>query len=33
MAKAGALLGVSLIDHVIVGAGRRWISLRRRGAF
>jgi DNA repair protein RadC len=28
---AGRLLGVSVVDHVIIGAGRH-VSLRERGA-
>jgi len=31
LASAGALLGIELVDHVILGAGR-WVSLRERGA-
>ncbi len=33
MAKAGELLGVRLIDHLILGASATWVSLRRRGAW
>jgi len=33
MAEAGELLGVKLIDHVILGGGGRWVSLKRRGAW
>ena len=33
MAEAGALLGVKLIDHLILGSAGRWTSLRRRGAW
>jgi DNA repair protein RadC len=32
LAQAGALLGIELLDHVILGAGR-FVSLRERGAF
>ncbi len=31
MQKAGEIMGVRLIDHVIVAGGDRWVSLRRRG--
>lgn len=30
LARAGELLGVDLLDHLVVG-GRRWVSLARRG--
>ena len=30
LAEAGTLIGVDLLDHVVVGAGR-WVSLARRG--
>ena len=30
--EAGDIVGVRLIDHLIVGDGGRWVSLRRRGA-
>ena len=33
VAKAGKLLGVRLVDHLIVAAGGRWVSLKRRGAW
>lgn len=29
--RAGELIGVELLDHLVVG-GRRWVSLARRGA-
>lgn len=32
MLDAGELLGVALMDHLIIAAGGRWVSLRRRGA-
>jgi len=32
LASAGALLGIELLDHVILGAGR-YLSLRDRGVF
>jgi DNA repair protein RadC len=28
---AGRLLGIPVVDHVVIGAGGRWVSLRRRG--
>ena len=31
-ARAGALLGIEVVDHLVFGAGR-WVSLRRIGAF
>ncbi len=31
MQRSGALLGISLEDHLILGSGGRWVSLRRRG--
>ena len=33
IAEAGELLGVRLLDHLILGAGGRWVSLGRRGAW
>ena len=33
MAEAGELLGVKMVDHIILGDGRRWTSLGRRGAW
>ena len=33
VAEAGELLGVQLLDHLIVGAGGRWVSLGRQGAW
>ena len=32
MAEAGEALGVGLLDHLIVGHGGRWLSLRAEGA-
>ena len=29
--EAGKLLGIELLDHLVIGMGRRWISLRGRG--
>jgi DNA repair protein RadC len=33
MADAGEVVGVKLADHLIVGTGGRWCSLRERGAW
>lgn len=33
LAEAGDLIGVRLVDHLILGSGRRWVSLRQRGAW
>jgi DNA repair protein RadC len=33
MARAGELLGIRVIDHLIVGEPGRWTSLRDRGVF
>ena len=33
MAEAGDLLGIRLLDHMILGAGGKWVSLSRRGAW
>lgn len=33
MAEAGEVVGVRLIDHLILGDGSRWVSLRQRGAW
>ena len=33
LADAGEVLGVTLVDHLIVGHRGRWISLRERGAW
>ncbi|MEM8997440.1 MAG: DNA repair protein RadC [Acidobacteriota bacterium] len=33
MAKAGDLLGVRMLDHLIVGAVGHWVSMRRRRAW
>ena len=32
LADAGETVGIRLIDHLIVGTGGRWVSLRQRGA-
>ncbi|MBI3522200.1 MAG: DNA repair protein RadC [Chloroflexi bacterium] len=28
---AGRLLGIPVVDHLVIGAGGRWVSLKRRG--
>jgi DNA repair protein RadC len=28
---AGTLLGIELLDHLVIGGGGRWVSLRERG--
>ncbi len=33
MAEAGDAIGVKLIDHMILGATGRWVSLKERGAW
>jgi DNA repair protein RadC len=33
MARAGEVVGVELVDHLVVGAGGRWVSLRERGGW
>jgi DNA repair protein RadC len=33
MLEAGKLLNIRLLDHLILGAHGRWVSLARRGAF
>jgi len=33
MADAAALVGVELVDHLVLGATGRWVSLRERGAW
>jgi DNA repair protein RadC len=33
MAEACEALGVRLVDHLILGSTRRWVSLRERGAW
>jgi DNA repair protein RadC len=33
MAEAAAVIGVELVDHLVVGATGRWVSLRERGAW
>jgi DNA repair protein RadC len=31
MGRAGEVVGVHLVDHLIVGAGGDWLSLKQRG--
>ncbi|MDX1503779.1 MAG: DNA repair protein RadC [Thermoanaerobaculia bacterium] len=31
MAEAGQVVGVRLMDHLVLGTGGRWVSLRQRG--
>jgi len=33
MARAGEVVGVNLVDHLVVGTGGRWVSLRERGGW
>jgi DNA repair protein RadC len=33
LAEAGRTVGIRLVDHLILGSGERWISLRQRGAW
>jgi len=33
LAEAGRTVGIRLVDHLILGSGRRWVSLRQRGAW
>jgi len=33
IAQSGELMGVRLVDHLILGAGTSWVSLRQRGAW
>ena len=33
LAEAGDLVGVRLVDHLVLGGGGRWVSLRERGAW
>jgi DNA repair protein RadC len=33
VADAGELLGIRLLDHLVLGSGMRWVSLRRRGGW
>jgi DNA repair protein RadC len=31
LSEAGEAVGIRLVDHLILGAGDRWVSLRQRG--
>lgn len=33
MAEAGDAVGVRLVDHLILGSGERWVSLKQRGVW
>ncbi len=33
MAEAGEIVGVRLVDHLILGTGGRWVSLKARGGW
>lgn len=33
LAEAGETVGIRLVDHLILGSGRRWVSLRQRGGW
>jgi DNA repair protein RadC len=33
MAEAAVVVGVELVDHLVLGAIGRWVSLRERGAW
>jgi DNA repair protein RadC len=33
MAEAGEVVGVHLLDHLVLGAAGRWVSLKQRGAW
>jgi len=33
IAQSGELLGVRLVDHLIIGVGDTWVSLRQRGGW
>lgn len=33
VAEAGQVIGIELVDHLILGAGGRWLSLRQRGGW
>ncbi|PLS83052.1 MAG: hypothetical protein CYG59_02440, partial [Chloroflexi bacterium] len=29
--EAGKLLGIEVLDHLVIGGGGQWVSLRERG--
>ena len=31
LVKAGALIGVELLDHLVIGSGNRFVSLNEKG--
>jgi DNA repair protein RadC len=33
MSRAGEVVGIHMVDHLVVGAGGRWVSLRERGGW
>ncbi len=33
IAKAGEIVGVLLMDHIVLGEGGRWVSLKRLGVW
>lgn len=33
MGRAGEVVGVHMVDHLVVGCGGRWVSLRERGGW
>lgn len=33
MANAGEVVGLRLVDHLIIGGGGRWVSLKKRGGW
>jgi len=33
LSDAADLLGLRLLDHVVLGGGHRWVSLRKRGGW
>ena len=33
LAEAGEVIGIRLVDHLIIGSGGRWVSLKQRGVF
>jgi DNA repair protein RadC len=33
LAEAGDIVGIRLVDHLVLGAGGAWVSLRQRGGW
>jgi hypothetical protein len=33
ISRAGEVLGIHLVDHLVVGSGGQWVSLRERGGW